>query len=481
MAEFQRRSSRTSMRSKQLGQLLIESGDVTAEHVAQALKTQDAHGGMIGGILQQMGACTAEAIGHALAKQVQVTDIVCEELVVQPDVAALVSKDYCHREKLCPFENLGSLLCIVMSNPLNRKAIQDIETMSHLKVKAFRGPWPKINDLIEQAYAQSGAPPLEDISLELEGEPSAPAPAPKPMKSAANMPARPAPPATRTANIAPPSQDDDALPLEDDIIIPPSEPDDEQPARTAGILEMPVDTVPAPSQTNIPRPRFAQPPVQPKIKGLEKLTSGDAELIDVAKKKTESGKVPALKKSDAKIAQVNVDLDRFDHSGGEAEIVDTALPPESEGVYEIEHGGVESGAARESGEVLVALKIVPDSYFYAGVAPKNAPRSDELLDVIEALQVAEVVARSIVEYEHKKSGLDLPSPAESSKLIGVGIGLAGKSRVELQRAPATPMAAVRLGEGEFHKLTLMQVEDEAGEWEWNVASPGPVAVDAFEE
>ena len=38
-----------------------------------------------------------------------------------------------------------------------------------------------------------------------------------------------------------------------------------------------------------------------------------------------------------------------------------------------------------------------------------------------------------------------------------------------------------MGEGEFVKQTLMQVEDEAGEWEWSVASPGPLPVESFDE
>src|SRR6476646_2301246 len=146
MAEFSRRSSRTSMRSKQLGQLLIENGDATTEQVATALKTQDAHGGLLGSILQHNGACGPEAIGHALGKQVQVTDVQCEELDVSSDVTGLVSKDYCQREKLCPFEELPNLLCVVMANPLHRNAIQDIEAMSRMKVKAFKAPWPKINE-----------------------------------------------------------------------------------------------------------------------------------------------------------------------------------------------------------------------------------------------------------------------------------------------------------------------------------------------
>jgi hypothetical protein len=43
------------------------------------------------------------------------------------------------------------------------------------------------------------------------------------------------------------------------------------------------------------------------------------------------------------------------------------------------------------------------------------------------------------------------------------------------------MAAVRLGEGEFQKSTLTFAEDAGGEWEWLVASPGPIAVESFED
>ncbi len=184
MTDLARRSSRTSMRSKQLGQLLAENGDVTTEQVAKAVKAQEQSGGMFGAILQRMGACGPDAIGHALARQVQVTDIQCEDVNSADDAIAHVPMDYCLKEKLCPFECLGNMICVVMGNPLNRKAIQDIEKMSGSKVKAFKAPWPKIQDLIERAYNNAGVMPdrkakesvLDDLSFDLEPE-SAPLPA----------------------------------------------------------------------------------------------------------------------------------------------------------------------------------------------------------------------------------------------------------------------------------------------------------------
>src|SRR5436190_21807876 len=98
MADASRRSSRFSMRSKQLGQLLLENGDVQAEQVAEALKHQEQNGGLVGQILQQTGACTDQAIAAALLKQVQVTDIRCDELQVPPDVVELVQRELCEAE-----------------------------------------------------------------------------------------------------------------------------------------------------------------------------------------------------------------------------------------------------------------------------------------------------------------------------------------------------------------------------------------------
>ena len=478
------------MRSKPLGQLLVENGDVSNEQVAQAVKTQETNGGMIGGILLGMGVCTPDAISHALAKQVQVTDIQCEELEGSAAAVKLVSREICNREKLCPFEVLGNMLCVVMGNPLNRKAISEIENSSRMKVKAFKAPWPKINELIERSYALSFnasksspaiAPakhdaPLEDLSFELDDEPVMPM-----AKTRTNTPAPgTVPPPTKAI---PPVHSESLALDDDDIIIPASEPDyDDQPAGPTGILEILDDTIPLPSHSASSfENKVVQSPPPPTIKGLDALDFSAGELVDIAKRKANPGVKQIPKRKEPRIAQVNVDLDKFDQSAA-GEVIETYQQPESGAMEEIQYGDMSSSDARKSDAVLVALKIVPDSYFYAGNPPKNAPRSDDLMDIIEALPVAEVVAESIADFERKKGGGTLTSGAPDSGVMSLsGTAMAGKSRVDLQRAPATPMAAIRLGEGEFQKLTLQMIEDEGGEWEWNFASTGPILVDAFED
>src|SRR4029079_15836047 len=92
-------------------------------------------------------------IAQALAKQVQVTEVQCEELQATEDSMQHITEDFCLHEKLCPFELLDNILCVVMGNPLNRKSVTDIELLTHTKVKTFKAPWQKIHDLIERSYA----------------------------------------------------------------------------------------------------------------------------------------------------------------------------------------------------------------------------------------------------------------------------------------------------------------------------------------
>lgn len=166
LASQPRGSSRFSMRSRKLGQLLLESGDIKPEQLAQALRIQTQKGGPLGRILQDLGVCQAAAVETALHRQVQITDVRCEELNIPPDVLAKVPRAQCESEKLCPFEVIGSHLCVVMGNPLNRAAVNAIEAHTRLKVKVFKAPWPKISELLERhsgllAEAQPLAPGLE--------------------------------------------------------------------------------------------------------------------------------------------------------------------------------------------------------------------------------------------------------------------------------------------------------------------------------
>ena len=66
--ELSKRSEPKTTHCK-LGQLLVDSGDLAIEQLALALRVQRVRGGLLGSILQEMGACKAASITRALNAQ----------------------------------------------------------------------------------------------------------------------------------------------------------------------------------------------------------------------------------------------------------------------------------------------------------------------------------------------------------------------------------------------------------------------------
>jgi hypothetical protein len=439
-----RRSSRFSMRSKQIGQLLIENGDIQAEQIAKALKIQEQQGGLIGQILQRMGACSADSVAAGLLKQVQVTDIQCDDVTASPEVLALVPREQCEAEKLCPFELLGKLLCVVMGNPLNRRAINAIEDATHLKVKPFKAPWPKIHELLDRSTeAVSAAAPAG--GAEGEGE----APAIESLGEEASAPAI-----------------------------------EEVPA------EAPVEEVPAeaPAPEPVPEP-------EPDIQGLDNLDEANAEVIETdARGLTRRKRPPRADDGPYKIpkrnAKVNVNLDAFDASAA-AEVVESgeAEGDAEEPLEEISAAAAAAQATKAPTSDVPKFTQAPVAFFYEGgtVPPKKDQPTEEYLGLVGTLPVAETLAQSIGEYRSLQEEEKKAKAAEEAKKIeAVAVAAVPQEKVkkelapEYAAAPAEPVTAVALSDAEFQQLSSGLELDPLGVWTWQYAAPGPVPVEEYQ-
>lgn len=491
-----RRSARFSVRSKQLGRILMENNAVQVEQIAKALKIQEQRGGLLGFILREMGACDDAAIAAALLKQVQVSDICCADVTVPAEYTALVPKELCLSEKLSPFERLGGLLCVVMGNPLNRRAIDNIEQTTGLKVKPFKAPWAHIKELIERTYtpeniaaAQTGnatasaVPTIslseepaeavpEEISLDLEPEPAVPAPAPTP---------------------APPSP-------------------------------LPDTQAPKTSKTT-PRKKDAEQEVA--IEGLDSLGDTDAaEIVEAdergLRKRLRPGKKTKKYKRERPRqgpVQINVDLDSLDlqkadkivdtsgtddepmeeivaeasdKSAGEgaaalfSDVPDTGTPVPDAALEKVAPAEVKKDNAQES--VPLALGLVEDADFYAADAlpPAATERSEELAKLLDELPVAEVVAECVADWRRQRARtsatarlmprepatVEAPAPAKQKKVLPVWA----------EPAPNEVLKATPLEEDAFQEILAEGVEvDPVGEWDGCFAGCGPVIAGPFLE
>ncbi len=261
-----KRSTRLQSRQKPIGELLIQAGTVSTEQLSRALKIQDKGGkGLVGQILVNMGACQQAAILASLNRQFRISTVELERVEISPSVAALVPTDKCREHRLMPFEKIGSTLCISMANCLNRKAINEVEELTKLKVKPFNSTWIEIRKAIEAAEkagpVAAAAPAGAEPVVESEAQAAQPA-AGEESISIAGMDAEPA--------VA------------------------ESVAEAPQAVEAPAAPAPAPTPAPAPAPAAkaaeeAEPPpfvgpAKARIEGLDTLDSSEAEVVQLTER-----------------------------------------------------------------------------------------------------------------------------------------------------------------------------------------------------
>lgn len=141
--------------SKQLGELLIERGVITKEELEQALQVQKEKGGLIGQILVDLGFAKEEEIAQALTAQFGFPYLPLNNYEIDPEVIKIIPENVASQYCLIPIDKIGNSLTIAMSNPLNIRAIEDIELISGLVIQIFISTGTDIRNAIKRYYGSS--------------------------------------------------------------------------------------------------------------------------------------------------------------------------------------------------------------------------------------------------------------------------------------------------------------------------------------
>ncbi len=138
--------------NKKLGELLIERGVIDHKQLEKALESQHQKGGLIGEVIVSLGFAKEEDIVYILSLQYGFPFIPLESYDIDKDVLKLVSKQVALQYCLIPIDKIGDTLSIVMSNPLNVRAIEDIEYMAKCKTQVFVTTSSDIRSAIDKFY-----------------------------------------------------------------------------------------------------------------------------------------------------------------------------------------------------------------------------------------------------------------------------------------------------------------------------------------
>ncbi|MCU0651459.1 MAG: hypothetical protein MUC39_00745 [Candidatus Omnitrophica bacterium] len=150
--EKDRSSQRLVGKANLLGQILIKNGLINQEQLDKALNIQKTKGGMLGDVLTQLGFISQEALSMTLASQMEAVYLPIEKYKVSKDALNAIPKELALKYQCLPLEKLGGILAVVMVNPLDQDAIDEIERLTQHKLVCMIGTKIQIESALKENY-----------------------------------------------------------------------------------------------------------------------------------------------------------------------------------------------------------------------------------------------------------------------------------------------------------------------------------------
>lgn len=140
---------------KQLGAVLVDSGLLTEEQLAEAVKVQQEQGRSLGRVLIDLGYIAEKDLVRALAEQIGMPFVELGEMTIDGRAATSVSETITKRHTALPIGYEDGKLVVAMADPANVFALDDIRTVTGMDVKAVVATKEDILDAIRRTSSMS--------------------------------------------------------------------------------------------------------------------------------------------------------------------------------------------------------------------------------------------------------------------------------------------------------------------------------------
>lgn len=156
------------LKGKTLGAILLESQILTPEQIEVALAEQRRTGKRLGEVLLDLGFVTAEDVRWGLSRQQSYSFVRVRPEAVDPEAVRAVPADLARRHMLVPFLLVGNELTVVMDDPTNRAAIEEIARITGRSVVVSIGLPDEIRAALDACYGpDDGSAHSEAVFVEM--------------------------------------------------------------------------------------------------------------------------------------------------------------------------------------------------------------------------------------------------------------------------------------------------------------------------
>ncbi len=142
----------SQVKTKRLGQILVEVGIVTEDKLDMALREQRQTGEKLGMALQRLGICSEKEIAKVLAGQAGVECVDVAHTEVTKEALALVTREFAEQKSLLPIRLNGSTLQVAMANPLDLPTTDELTRLTGKYIEVVHAPESEIKDAQVRHY-----------------------------------------------------------------------------------------------------------------------------------------------------------------------------------------------------------------------------------------------------------------------------------------------------------------------------------------
>lgn len=138
--------------TKKLGKLLQERRIITKQQLEQALELQKEEGGFLSQSLLRLGFVTEADIASCLSNQYGFPYLPLKNYSIDHKTIKLIPGEFARQCDLVPIDKVDDLLTVVMVDPLNLNAIEELKVITGCKIQTFITTKTDMDDAILKYY-----------------------------------------------------------------------------------------------------------------------------------------------------------------------------------------------------------------------------------------------------------------------------------------------------------------------------------------
>lgn len=153
-----------------IGQILINSGDITEEQLEAVLQKQKASETKkrIADLLIEEKIVTEQQVCRALEKQLFMPYVDLDTITVPEDLGGVIPEELAQKNMVIPIEQEGRFLTVAIGDPLNYKGLKDLSIATKMKIMPVIAEPSKIAAKLREMYAAQKA--IDDAKEFLESK-----------------------------------------------------------------------------------------------------------------------------------------------------------------------------------------------------------------------------------------------------------------------------------------------------------------------